>query len=78
VMPKRLPLVDVTEMNLDSWNFDCRDRISKGNAGMSVGTRINHNAILLIDRGMDCIYQHALMVRLQSSQFNLKAIGLLL
>lgn len=65
MMAKRLTLIDVAQMNFDSWDFHTCDCIADGNARVRVRARIDHDAVLLIDRAVNRVNQDALMVRLQ-------------
>jgi len=78
MVAKGFALIDVAQMNFNSGNFDSRDRVANGNAGVRIRTWINHEAVILIDRAMNCIDKCAFVIRLQHRQLNLKAVCFLL
>lgn len=56
VMTKGFALINVAEMNLNGRNLHSGDRVSDGDARMSIGTGVNYKAVLLSDGSLDLIH----------------------
>lgn len=71
MVAKGFPTVNITQMHLDSWNFDSGDRISNSNAGVRVGPWIDQQTMTHSQGCMDPIDQCAFMVFLETVQRNI-------
>lgn len=56
--------MDIAEVNLDGGKVYSGDRISKGNTRMSIGSRIDQDALSLPHCIVDGVHQNAFVVRL--------------
>lgn len=56
VVAESFSLVDIAQVYLDGGQTYSGDRVSNGHAGMSIGTRIDQNSILLAIASLNAIY----------------------
>ena len=60
----RVALIEVREVHFNRREWNGLDDVMKRNAGEAVPRRIDDCAINVIDMGLKCVYQHALVIRL--------------
>ena len=69
MMPELFPLMDVTDMHLDSWQLDRLQGVQKGHAVMGIGGRVNDDAVKLAVSLLDKGYQFPFQVALFALYF---------
>ncbi len=75
MMAKRFPSIDIAQVDFNRGDGHCGDRISKGDAGVGIGSGVDQDALMMIKGSVDSINQGSFVVGLEESNFDLKGLG---
>src|SRR5512145_899532 len=71
MLPERLPRVNIGQMLFDARNRHRRQRITQGDTGMGIGSRVDDDgAHALLPSGMNALDQRPFMIALKSLEID--------
>ena len=71
MVAKGFPLMDIAQMHFYGGEGDSGDRIAHRYARMRIGTRIDQNALMMIQSSLNCVHQGTFVIRLKKSKLYL-------